>query len=506
MFLMTVFYTTILLYMIPKLQLKPFLNNISTIVEKSKKEGFLPVSLLNSQKKTSRAELKTKATETMQIENKSIPTYYIKATLDEKNYQINGQVNITIDNPGTNSILFYTYSYSWAPMKIRKVLLNDQEVPFSYDKKQLSIKNPKEEKKLAFSIEFETPVPRKGTRFGYKDDIWLITTWYPMLGVLDKNQNWINRPNPIGMGDPFVFNFANYIVEWTSSPSINWLSSGVSLSESVVNNKRKSIWKVENVRNFALAGSKNYKIKRLQLNKKTTVSIALIDDKNFDQIIKITKASFALFDAIYGQLPYSNLSVIETGNNTNFALEYPNFAVFSKDLFSDNQIEHWLPHEIGHMWWYNAVGVNEVQNGWIDEGLAELGVVLYLENQYSKSKGGELRNTYRKRNQLLINTTPKQTMNTGLYGFKSRTEFYDSWYARSADMFLTLREKIGKDKFNYFLKTLYQTNIGKTIDEESITRALDESLAVETNLFKNWINEPYQRTQWDVNITNSSTK
>src|SRR5699024_10817312 len=114
------------------------------------------------------------------------------------------------------------------------------------------------------------------------------------------------------------------------------------------------------------------------------------------------------------QLPYSNVSIIETGHDTNFALEYPNLAAFSKDMYDNNEIEHWLPHEIGHMWWYNAVGVNEVKDGWIDEGLAELGVVLYLENRYSKSDGNRLRNTFRDRNRLLTSDSPNKTMDVGL--------------------------------------------------------------------------------------------
>src|SRR5699024_2655353 len=201
-------------------------------------------------------ELKTESVpDFKRMEKDDPPTYYIKATLNEDRYQIDGQMNVTIDNPGTETIIFYTYPYSLSPMKIKKVLLNGVEVTFSYDQKQLSIKNPKEEKELNFSIDFETPVPRKGTRFGYKDDVWLITTWYPMLGVLNNNKNWMDRPDPIGMGDPFLFNYADYVVEWTSSPSIKWLSSGTLLSETMLDNKRKTTWKVEYVRNFALAGS-----------------------------------------------------------------------------------------------------------------------------------------------------------------------------------------------------------------------------------------------------------
>jgi hypothetical protein len=505
MFVMTIFYTAVLFYFVPESQSELILNKITSLIKETRVEWPLSFSQ-KIEEQNSHAESKANVSEDVNIQKESVPTYRIKAALNEENYQIIGQLELTIDNPGTNTILFYTYPYSWSPMKIKKVYLNERDVPFSYDQQQLTFNNPKEENELHIMIEFETPVPRKGTRFGYKDGVWLLTTWYPMLGVMDNNLNWINRPDPIGRGDPYLFHFANYVVEWTSSSSIKWLSSGTLVSEAMVKDKRKTTWKINGVRNFALVGSENFKIKKLQLNEKTTVSIALTNEKKFAQIIDIITFSFPLFKERYGQLPYSDVAIVETGNNTNFALEYPNLAVFSKDMYMDNQIEHWLPHEIGHMWWYNAVGVNEIKNGWIDEGLAELGVVLYLENRYSKAEGQKLRNKYRERNRLLVKNSPHQKMNVGLYGFESRREFYDSWYARSGDMFLTLREKLGDERFTQFLNTLYKTNIGKTIDEDNIVKALDESLSLKTNLFQNWIHEPYHQTKWDIKIMKSSNK
>jgi hypothetical protein len=504
---MTILYTTILVfYFVLESQSIMILNNITSSIKNTRVEWSLQL-LQKSQEVKNVVETKKNPSKIkINIKKESLPTYHIKALLDEENYQIKGQLELTVDNPRTESVLFYTYPYSWLPMEIKKVYLNEMEVPFSYDQQQLTFKNQKEVKKLHIMIEFKTPIPRRGTRFGYKDDIWLLTTWYPMLGVMDDNQKWLNRPDPIGMGDPYLFNFANYVVEWTSSPSIKWLSSGKLVSEKMVNDKRRTTWKINSVRNFALVGSDNYKIKKLKLNENTTVSIALTDEKNFTQINDIIKFSFPLFLERYGQLPYSDLAIVETGHNTNFALEYPNIAVFSKDMYMDNQIEHWLPHEIGHMWWYNAVGVNEIKNGWIDEGLAELGVVLYLENRYSKLEGQKLRNKYRERNRLLIKNSPHQTLDVGLYGHKSQQEFYDSWYARSGDMFLTLREKIGDEKFTQFLNTLYKTNIGKTIDEKSIADALYKSSTLKTDLFQNWIHEPYHQTNWDINVIKSPNK
>ncbi|WP_140392738.1 M1 family aminopeptidase [Virgibacillus dakarensis] len=484
----------VIFFIIPGSQSKIALNQITSMINKIK-VSWSPTVARNDKDQT---VIKNK--DTIEVTAKDIPTYYITALLDDKSFQINGQVNLTINNPGTDTIVFYTYPYSWSSMNIKKVFLNDEIANFAYDRRQLTIKNPYKKKELSIQIEFQTPVPRRGTRFGYKDNVWLVTTWYPMLGVLDNNQNWVDRPDPIGMGDPYLFNFANYVVEWTSSPSIKWLSSGTLLSETMVGNERKMTWKVDGVRNFALAGSTKYKIKEIKPDENTTISIALTSEENFDRIRNITNAAFSTYKAHYGQLPYSNLAIIETGNDTNFALEYPNLAVFSKDMYVDNKIEHWLPHEIGHIWWYNAVGINEVKNGWIDEGLAEMGVVLYLENRYSKSEGKQLRDTYRKRNQLLINTSPYQTLDAGLYRYGNRQELYDSWYARSADMFLTLRDEIGEKAFNHFLKTLYQTNVGETINEDSIAKALKKSVSIETDLFQNWIHDPYQLTRWDIKI------
>jgi hypothetical protein len=157
---------------------------------------------------------------------KKLPNYFICASLDEQNYQITGELELSMNNVGTDTILFYTYPYSWASMKINNVRLNGQLVDYDYDGKNLLFNNVKETTRIHVAIEFETPVPQQGTRFGVKDGVWLITTWYPILGVLNERNEWIKRPDTIDFGDPFYFRFANYKVYWTSDVDIKWLSSG----------------------------------------------------------------------------------------------------------------------------------------------------------------------------------------------------------------------------------------------------------------------------------------
>ena len=426
------------------------------------------------------------------------PDYTIKASLDEESARIQGKLELTVENPGTDQLLFYAYPYDWAPMDIHEVQLNGQEIGFEFDGKNLTVNNEKEKRTLDVWIEFETPVPRTGTRFGVKDNVWLITTWYPMLGVLDEDGQWIERPNPINMGDPFYFNFANYTVEWTAPSDFKWVSSGSLESETADEEQNTAVWKVDRVRNFALVGSPNYLIRTFPLNDQTTISIALTDEANFKKVEEIAQNTYPLFTEIYGKLPYADVAIAETSYGTNYALEYPNLAIFSKDMYAQDKIEHWIPHEVGHTWWYNAVGVNETDNGWFDEGLAEQGVVWYLEKRYSKSRGQKLWDEYRAEHRALIENYPGQSMDAGLYGFSNYKEFDYAWYSRAADMFLTVRRALGDEKYVQFLNTLYEHNISKVGDEKSLNEALKQSLGLKTDFFSDWLHEPYTDTEWEV--------
>lgn len=430
------------------------------------------------------------------------PNYHIQATLNEEQFFIQGELALSMNNPDTEKILFYAYPYDWAPMKITDVKVNSQPISFEFDGKNLSFNNQREVKDLEIRIQFETPVPQAATRFGVKDNVWLITKWYPILGVLNDQKQWIERPNPVWRGDPFYFRFANYTVEWTAPANIKWVSSGRLESEETVGQQKKMIWKVEQVRNFAFVGSPDYIIKRFPLNDKTTVSIAVTEEENMGKIENIARNTFPLFSDIYGELPYSDVAIVETSYETNYALEYPNLAIFSKDMYAGDQIQHWIPHEIGHIWWYNAVGVDETIHGWLDEGMAEHGVVWYFEERFSKEEAEELWNQYRAEHQKLIQTYPNNTMNVGLYGFQNYREFDYSWYSRAADMFLTLREALGEEQYIQFLQTLYAENVGKIANEESLNKALADSLGLQTDFFHKWLHEPYKNTEWEIQFSN----
>lgn len=89
-------------------------------------------------------------------------------------------------------------------------------------------------------------------------------------------------------------------------------------------------------------------------------------------------------------------------------------------------------------------------------------------------------------------------MDVGLHAFYNFQEFDYAWYSRAADMFLTLREALGEEKYVKFLQTLYRNNAGKIANEQSLNEALAESLGLKTGFFSQWLHEPYKNTQWNI--------
>ncbi|OEF98207.1 M1 family metallopeptidase [Desulfuribacillus alkaliarsenatis] len=439
------------------------------------------------------------------------PHYVIKAQLNPNKAVIHGIMTVKTSLPASNNLVFNNYPpFNMNNMSIDEVRVFDQEVNFQFNNNRLTIPlNLSEEEiyrasadNLSVEIAFTTKVPQLGTRFGVKDDIWLLTTWYPLLGVKNQHNQWFTRPIPVGFGDPFYFEHADYDVYLLAPDNIKWVTSGSLVSQTTLeNNLVKYHWQEETIRNFALVGSKHYTISELAMDDGVTIQIALTSDRYLETTKQILEYSYPLFKDVFGALPYNTLSVAETSWGTNFALEYPNLAIYSKDLYSQGNHEHWLVHEFAHNWWYNAVGNHEITDGWIDEGLVEHAVVLYLEHRYGRERGQELRNYFRNQNRQLINRNPLMRMNKTLMDFQTQSDFFNSWYYRSADMFLTLREELGEIKYNYFLRTLFENNIGSIIDIEDLNRVLRETIKGNHQYFDTWVNQPFSMTPFELQAT-----
>lgn len=413
------------------------------------------------------------------------PHYRIRAELHTSEAKIKGTVTLDFDNPGTKDLRLFIYDYKWSPMSITSIRYKDKSLPFNRRQAVVQFANPLgQEKRGTLTIQFENSVPRRGTRFGVKDDIWTLTTWYPMLGAQNQSGQWYEPPQRIDFGDPFVYHYGDYDISFISPQGYKWVSTvGIGESKPLEGNRQEVHYNGKKLLNFALVGSPLYQIETVTFAPNLTVDIASIDKRNIARIKNIAETVIPTYTEWYGPLPYQRVSIAETSTGTTYAMEYANMAIFKRDLQRNSLIEHWLPHEIAHLWWYNSVATLEARYGWLDEGLVERSVVHYQQARYGDSQAESLLADYRKDVERLSQRFPYGKLGKELHQFTTQDEFHWTWYSRGALLYENLRQQVGDDAYKRFLQQVQRSYHGSVIGPEHLDQALGQVLQGEARYF-----------------------
>jgi len=416
------------------------------------------------------------------------PKYTIQAELHTSDARISGKMTLAFDNPQTKDVRLYIYDYLWNRMTVKAIRYKDKPIAFERNASVVTLANPLgAEARGTLSIEFENPVPRRGTRYGVKDDIWTLTTWYPMLGAQNQQGKWYDPPQRIDYGDPFVYHYADYDVSFVSPQGYNWVSSwGRGVSSPLDGSRQQVRYQGKKLLNFALVGSPLYQVETVQLGPNLSVDIASVDKGNIERIKTIAQSVFPTYADWYGNLPYPHVAIAETSTGTTYAMEYANLAIFKRDMYQWNLIDHWLPHEIAHLWWYNSVATLEASHGWLDEGLVELSVSHYLQNRYGSQSAAALLDEYGRDAQRLRERYPAGKLDKPLQQFSTEEEFHWTWYSRGALLFDHLRRQIGDAAYKNFLHRVQQNYHGSVIGAEHLDQALGQTLRGEAVYFRTY--------------------
>ncbi len=120
------------------------------------------------------------------------------------------------------------------------------------------------------------------------------------------------------------------------------------------------------------------------------------NNKNSNHLF--TVSMFLLCDK-FGKYPHKTFSVAET----DFAaggMEYSGLTMLSDDLDEETLLLATV-HETAHQWWHSAVGVNEVEDAYIDEGLCEYSTYLYLLENGMEKQAEEMKQLCRRKSRGL---------------------------------------------------------------------------------------------------------
>lgn len=303
------------------------------------------------------------------------------------------------------------------------------------------------------SLHYTLALPRGNGRLGMSEDSINLSCFYPCLAVYEEG--W-REDEFTSLGDPFYSDIASFYVSLKAS--------GFSLASSgsyVVENGAYEIT-AEHIRDFgAVLSNGNMISDSLRLeDKDVTIFYLYSSDPSPEETMMRAEEAIYTFSKAFGEYAYDVFSFAESPLDGGGGMEYGSFAIIAPAESREEYLDA-LTHEIAHQWWYCAVGNDQLNNAWLDEGLSEFcAVYFYLlrgDRDRFKSAMAQISRSYNEF-AALKSVGFDGKMQRHLSTFLTVGEYVAVAYLKGAIMFDSLRTVVGDGKFQAALSTYYANN------------------------------------------------
>jgi hypothetical protein len=330
--------------------------------------------------------------------------------------------------------------------------------------------------------------PGEYTIFGSNEDVLSLTSFYPILASRRGDEWALDIPHP--QGDVGFHDAALYRVEVATPPGQTVVATGTEITRTVGADGWNTVrYVLGPAREFTVLLSPRYQVAEAETLGTRVRSYFYPEDAEAGRkTLYDAVAALQIYNDRFGPYPYRDMKVVEAPL-TFHGMEFPGMSLIGSQDYSKfrQDLETLVVHEMGHQWWYNQVGSDQVRNPWLDEGLAEFSMYEYFAGRYGEPAAERLR-------QLRWEVPVKQVALRGgdlPIGLPVR-DYKDNYetlvYGKGALFFSTLRDKLGPEVFGRLLQT-YLERYRWRIATPSEFRALAEEVAGRDldTLFKSWI-------------------
>jgi hypothetical protein len=385
---------------------------------------------------------------------------------------------------------------------------------------------------LSISLKFVTKVRKynpAGGKGGYGKNLYEVSQWYPKICVYDKKgwhpdkYHWLGEfygefgtfDVTLNVPDSFIVAATGEIVSgdpgWKSveiDSNCNLVSQSNSTHQSSNHDENQSSRRIvtfhaENVHDFVWTASAEY---LYQSTVWQDVPIHILFRKSsqkqwHNMALKGAKNALRWLNDLIGEYPYPQLTVCE--GVLAGGMEYPMVTILGNvDLTL-------IVHEIGHMYFYGAVANNELDEGWLDEGIityiSELLVEENGKSQNTKTTAPipikihfinqqfglyELKDIKLNSLYYYFYSGFEKPISTRCYELKNRYLYTYNVYLKSSKFFAMLEYLVGRETFEKILQAYYQQWKFKHVDGEILKKVCEQVSGIDLDwFFDQWIHK-----------------
>jgi aminopeptidase N len=387
-------------------------------------------------------------------------------------------------------------------MSVSSVLVDDQTVTPSYGLENsllriaLSPSLPPG-KSLDLSFEFSVIVPTEiESNYGvlaYYEGVLTLAHTYPMIAVYDEH-GW-NAEIPSDQGDPTYADASFFLVIVDAPAQVVLVGSGREVKREKNGSRQIVTFAAGPVRDFYVVASPDYEKVSQTVGEVTFNSYAPENmQTGAKTALNVAIEAFKLYDERYAPYPYTEFDIISTPTYA-LGVEYPGVIAITDRIYdmsgtlsgSPNSVmmEATVAHEAGHQWFYNMVGNNQLDEPWLDESLTQFVTWQYYADRYGSGGATGFEQSLRSRwaqvdNQAIPIGLPVADYEGAAYGAII--------YGRGPFFFDALRNEMGKDTFDAFIKDYTTSNEWGISTTDSMKQLAEKDCSCDLSvLFKEWV-------------------
>jgi len=376
-------------------------------------------------------------------------TYEASANLQWANHRLVVVSTAHVTNSTSSSVTALTFNL--VPARIGQIAMNGVTVNGSAASASLDdmnvivhlnsalAPNASADVTIRYSGHFNSTNPNRKWLFAERHDIATAYRWIPWL----SNRYAFKTPL---FGDAFATQIASRVDVSLTSDRAGMIYAAPGTRTSVNGNTQTFV--AYNVRDFNFTASPDYNVASethggvefdyytIELSQHTFATYA--------------KQAFDKYVSLIGAYPYSKMFIAET--SPGFAMESPQ-GFWIPDSYTTADVKFAVIHEVGHQWFYAAVGSNQATEPFADEAVVEMLTRLIEGNRGSRC--------------------PIANLDGTVYDYTSDC-YYEVIYIQGTNYLNAYRRRVGDSAFWAGLRAYYQRYKFKMGGTKQLLMTLDE--------------------------------
>ncbi|MFD2614550.1 M1 family metallopeptidase [Paenibacillus gansuensis] len=315
---------------------------------------------------------------------------------------------------------------------------------------------------ITLRMAFTVTLPHTFARMGYAGDFVMAGQWFPKVAAYELTgtrgravEGW-NAHQYHGNSE-FYSDFGIYNVKVAVPSSYIVAATGFQTKPTTDKDGYKTYqFYADDVHDFAWSASPDFEYAEEPFSAPNVPGVRIklyLDPKHKDlkdRYFHAAKTALTEFSKMYGQYPYSTLSIVVPPAEGNGAggMEYPTLVTaFGADSIDPGyDLERVVVHEIAHQYWYGMVASNEFEEAWLDEGFASYSEDKIMEKEYGVAPNLPVESSY------ITSPAPLKQLS---WKYRGHNHYAENVYTRAKLVLLGIEREIGTKMMNKVIRAYF---------------------------------------------------